>query len=110
MSEPLARMWVWKASSTLSMICSGRSPRPSASRSLLVEAVGEIVDRSQSPVRDERLTTRLGCHNVSELVQRLTRCAAQTAVRLERAAKAVAPRRDVVLVRSRHRSGRRGAR
>lgn len=61
---------------------------------LLVEAVGEVVERSQSPVRDERLTTRLGCHNVSELVQRLTRCAPQTAARLERSAKAVAPRWD----------------
>lgn len=64
---------------------------------LLVEAVGEIVERSQSPSRDERLTTRLGCHDVNELVQRTTRCAPATAARLERAAKAVAPAWDTIL-------------
>ena len=64
---------------------------------VVIEAVGEIVERSQSPSRDERLTTRLGCHNVSELVQRLTRCAPQTAARVEQAAKAVAPAWDMIL-------------
>ena len=64
---------------------------------VVVEAVGEIVERSQSVTRDERLTTRLGCHNVSELVQRLTRCAPQTAARMEQAAKAVAPAWDTTL-------------
>ena len=57
---------------------------------LLIESTGELVRRSQSPDRDTRLTTRLGCHDVSELVQRLTRLAPASASRLQRAAKAVA--------------------
>lgn len=57
-----------------------------------IEAVGEIVRRSDSPERDTRLTTRLGCHDVSELVQRLTRCAPASAARLQRAARAVSVR------------------
>jgi hypothetical protein len=62
----------------------------------LVEAVGEIAERSRSAVREERLTTRAGCRNVTELVQRLTRCAPGTATRLERAAQATAPVWDPV--------------
>ena len=45
--------------------------------------------RSQSPDRDERLTTRMGCHDVSELVQRLTRLVRRRRLGLQRAAKAV---------------------
>ncbi len=55
----------------------------------LVEGVAEIRGRSTSFDRAERLTTRAGCRNVSELVQRLTRCSAASAGRLERAAAAV---------------------
>ena len=57
---------------------------------LLIESTGEIARRSESPDRDLRLTTRMGCHDVSELVQRLTRLAPASAARLQRAAKAVA--------------------
>src|SRR6478735_6750637 len=56
---------------------------------LLIESTGEIVRRSESPDRDARLTTRMGCHDVSELVQRLTRLAPASASRLQRAAKTV---------------------
>ncbi|GAA1928488.1 HNH endonuclease signature motif containing protein [Microbacterium aoyamense] len=54
---------------------------------VLVEATGEVSRRSQSAARDDRLTSRMGCHDVSELVQRLARCSASTAARLQRAAK-----------------------
>jgi hypothetical protein len=67
-----------------------------AVEAFLVEAVGEIADRSRSAVREERLTTRAGCRNVTELVQRLTRCAPGTAAKLERAATATAPAWDPV--------------
>ena len=63
---------------------------------LLVEAVGEIAERSGQLERGERLATRMGCHNVNELVQRLTRCSPQTAKQLERAAKATAPAWDPI--------------
>ncbi len=42
---------------------------------ILIEATGEVARRSETPERDLRLTTRMGCHDVSELVQRLTRLA-----------------------------------
>ena len=58
---------------------------------VLIDGVAELAERSGSRVTDERLTTRLGCHNLNELIQRLTRCSAQTAARLERAQRAVAP-------------------
>jgi hypothetical protein len=67
-----------------------------AVEAFLVEAVGEIAERSRSAVREERLTTRAGCRNVTELVQRLTRCGPGTATRLERAAQATAPAWDPV--------------
>ena len=57
---------------------------------ILIEATGEVARRSETPERDLRLTTRMGCHDVSELVQRLTRLAPASAARLQRAAKAVA--------------------
>ena len=49
---------------------------------LLIESAGEVARRSDSPERDLRLTTRMGCHDVSELVQRLTRVAPASAARL----------------------------
>ena len=58
---------------------------------VLIDGVAELAERSGSRATDERLTTRLGCHNLNELIQRLTRCSAQTAARLERAQRAVAP-------------------
>lgn len=57
---------------------------------VVLEGVAEIAERSRMRATDERLTTRRGCHNVSELVQRLTRCSSQTAAKWERAQRAVA--------------------
>src|SRR5688572_9651569 len=57
---------------------------------MLIECTGEIARRSDAPERDLRLTTRMGCHDVSELVQRLTRVAPSSVSRLQRAATAVA--------------------
>jgi hypothetical protein len=56
---------------------------------ILIESIGEVARRSDTPERDLRLTTRMGCHDVSELVQRLTRLAPASASRLQRAAQAV---------------------
>lgn len=33
---------------------------------LLIDAVGEVMRRSENPVRDERMTSHLGCHDVTE--------------------------------------------
>ncbi|MFH8248797.1 DUF222 domain-containing protein [Microbacterium sp. B2969] len=56
---------------------------------LLIESTGEVVRRSRTPERDLRLTTRMGCHDVSELVQRLTRMASASVARVQKAAKSV---------------------
>lgn len=57
---------------------------------LLVEATGEVARRSTMLDRDIRLTTRLGCHDVGELVQRATLAAPATAARWQRAARSIA--------------------
>ncbi|WP_404442663.1 HNH endonuclease [Microbacterium marinum] len=56
---------------------------------LLLDAVGEVMRRSEQPVRDERMTSHLGCRDVTELVEKLTRVDARSAARLQRAATAV---------------------
>lgn len=56
---------------------------------VIVQATGVVQERSDSPVRGERLTTRLGCRSVSELVQRTVLCAPATAGRFVRAARMV---------------------
>jgi hypothetical protein len=61
---------------------------------LLIEQVSELTHRSDTFDRADRLTTRMGCHDVNELVQRLTRCGPQTAARLVRARTAVGLRWD----------------
>ncbi|MCR2800155.1 DUF222 domain-containing protein [Microbacterium sp. zg-Y818] len=61
----------------------------------LIEIVGEAQARSEGP-RDDRLTTHLGCHDVSELVQRAALVGPQTATRLRRAASAVRPRESLL--------------
>ena len=58
---------------------------------LTVDAVGEVMRRSESAARDERMTSHFGCRDVSELVQTLTRVDPRTAARLQRAAKVVRP-------------------
>lgn len=57
----------------------------------LIDAVGEVVRRSEGPVVAERMTSRLGCRNVGELVERVTLVAGATASRLQKAAMAVRP-------------------
>lgn len=58
---------------------------------MLIDAVGEAARRADNPVRADRMTDRLGCHDLGELLQRTTRLSPQTARRLERAAAAVRP-------------------
>lgn len=58
---------------------------------MLLDAVGEAARRADNPVREERMTDRLGCHDLSELLQRTTRLSPQTVRRLQRAAVAVRP-------------------
>ncbi len=58
---------------------------------LVVEAVGEVARRSEPTIRDERMTSHLGCRDVSELVQTLTLASPQTVARWQRAAVAVRP-------------------
>src|SRR4051812_37908774 len=52
---------------------------------VLIETVGEIETRSTSGDRDDRMTSRFGCHDVSELVERATLCSRTTVGRLRRA-------------------------
>ncbi|TDN91264.1 HNH endonuclease signature motif containing protein [Microbacterium sp. BK668] len=56
---------------------------------VVMEGVGEVDARSQSAVRDERLSSRLGCHDVVELVERVTRLSRASATRFRRAARGV---------------------
>ena len=58
---------------------------------LLVDVVGEVMRRSELPERDARMTSHLGCRDVTELVQKITRLSPQTAARVQRAARAVRP-------------------
>ncbi|HEX5858976.1 MAG TPA: DUF222 domain-containing protein [Microbacterium sp.] len=62
---------------------------------ILVEVTGQIQDRSDSGIRDSRLTTRMGCRSVSELVQRATLASRQTVSGYERAARGI--REDVAI-------------
>ena len=63
---------------------------------VMIDAVGEIADRSSSGDLAERMTSRFGCHDVNELVQRTTLVAPATAARLLRASKAVCGERALV--------------
>ena len=63
---------------------------------VLIEATGEVQRRSTSVEKDARLTTRLGCHNVNELVQRATRLAGSTVGKIERGTKAIAERESLL--------------
>lgn len=57
---------------------------------LIAEAAGEVQARSDSPVAAERMTTRFGCRNVREFVQRVTRVSGRTAGDYARAGVATA--------------------
>ncbi|MDN3494756.1 DUF222 domain-containing protein [Planococcus sp. APC 4015] len=63
---------------------------------VLVGAVGEVIARLSTGVIDDKLTSRFGCHDVGELVQRTTLLAPASAHRLARAAKAVVGERALV--------------
>lgn len=56
---------------------------------VMVETVGEIVERNDTPVGEVRMTYRLGCSSLSELVQRVTLLSPVSARRYLTAAKAV---------------------
>ena len=57
-----------------------------------MEATGQVQERSDGPARDARLTERLGCRSVSELVHRVTLASRATVLGYERAARGVAER------------------
>ncbi len=63
---------------------------------VLIDAVGEIAERSSTGDVAERMTSRFGCHDVNELVQRTTLLAPASAARLFRASKAVCGERALV--------------
>jgi hypothetical protein len=60
-----------------------------AGEALLVEAAGQVCDRSDGRLRADRMTTRFGCRSASELVQRVTRVSKQRAADLVKAGRAV---------------------
>ncbi|GAA3773810.1 HNH endonuclease signature motif containing protein [Microbacterium kribbense] len=55
----------------------------------LVEATGHVHERCLTAERVDRLSTRMGCRDTNELLRRATRCSAQRASELVRAADAV---------------------
>lgn len=61
-----------------------------------VDIVGEAATRSSTGVVDDRMTSRFGCHDLNELIQRTTLVAPQSASRLVRASKAVYGSRALV--------------
>ncbi len=54
---------------------------------VMIETVGEVSRRSIQRDRDLRLTSKMGCHDVGELVERLTLLGPSSAARLQRAAR-----------------------
>jgi hypothetical protein len=61
-----------------------------SAQALIAETAGEVEHRSDSPERSERLTTRYGCRNTRELVERITRMSGRSAVECVRAGRATA--------------------
>lgn len=59
---------------------------------VMVEASGQILERDDARAHAERITTRHGCRNLGELLQRATRVSARTASAIAIAAKAVQQR------------------
>ena len=62
---------------------------------LVIEATGQVQERSDAGARDGRLTTRMGCRSVSELVQRATLASRHTVGGYERAARGI--REDIAI-------------
>ena len=50
-----------------------------AGEAVLIEATGQVCDRSDGRLSADRMTTRFGCRSTSELVQRTTRVSKQRA-------------------------------
>jgi hypothetical protein len=69
------------------LAAAGRMRR--SAEAVMVEAAAVIVDRDGGVGHADRLTTRYGCRNMSELVQRATRVSSRTASDLISAASAV---------------------
>ena len=57
--------------------------------SVAIEASGAVVERSRTGDVEARMTSRFGCHDVSELLQRTTLAGAPTVSRWQRSARAV---------------------
>ena len=76
--------------------CSSCSPQQvdsvAGADALLSEAVAQVIEREDRAAHPDRLTTRHGCRNVGELVQRATRVSGRTASDVIAAAKAVGRR------------------
>ncbi|MFG6502360.1 DUF222 domain-containing protein [Microbacterium sp. P05] len=62
---------------------------------VLVEAAGEVSERSDSPRPGERMTTRFGCRTVRELLERVTRMSGRRAGEFVTAGQAVSRSRAV---------------
>jgi hypothetical protein len=60
-----------------------------AGEALLVEAAGQVCDRSDGRMTADRMTTRFGCRTAGELVQRVTRVSKVRAGDLVKASRAV---------------------
>lgn len=66
-----------------------------AAESLLIAGAGTIQQRSATADVAERLTTRLGCGSVSDVIQLTTRVAGVTARKMLRVAQATTPNRSI---------------
>ncbi|WP_106816388.1 HNH endonuclease signature motif containing protein [Microbacterium timonense] len=55
---------------------------------VMIEAVAQLLDRDEAAPHPERVTTRYGCRNTNELVQRATRASSRTSADVVAAAKA----------------------
>lgn len=60
-----------------------------AAEALMSEAAAQVLERDELRAHPDRLTTRHGCRNVSELIQRATRVSARTASDVIATARAV---------------------
>lgn len=58
-------------------------------QALLAEAAGEVENRSDSPERSERMTTRYGSRTTAELIERVTRISHRSALDIVNAGRAV---------------------
>ncbi|MET0781261.1 MAG: DUF222 domain-containing protein [Microbacterium sp.] len=62
---------------------------------LMAEAVAQVIDRDVSRAHEDRVTTRHGCRNAGELVERATRVSGRTAAEVIRTAHSI--RRGVAI-------------